>query len=144
MFDRKAYSKQYRANHKAEIADYSKWWRANHKVENDKYNKQWRIEHKVEIADYQRQRRQTYPLFRVWDGMKQRCSNPNAPKYKNYGGRGIAVCEEWLNYKTFEEWALANDYQKGLSIDRIDNDDGYYPENCHFITIGENAKRRWL
>ena len=74
-------------------------------------------------------------LYSVWNGIRQRCNNKNSKHYKNYGGRGITVCEEWDNsYESFREWALNNGYKQGLEVDRIDNDKGYYPENCRLTT----------
>lgn len=75
-------------------------------------------------------------LYGVWRTMKSRCFNPNNKKYKNYGGRGITVYDEWANdFQAFSIWAMANGYQEGLSIDRIDNDRGYYPDNCRFTDM---------
>ena len=75
------------------------------------------------------------PLYRIWDGMKQRCHNSKNKAYKHYGARGIFVCEEWLNdAEAFIKWAKANGWAKGLDIDRRDNDKGYSPDNCRFVT----------
>lgn len=80
----------------------------------------------------------SHPLYGVWNNMKNRCTNKKLTSYKNYGGRGIFVCESWLNPKTFIEWCLNNGWGEGLEIDRINNDDGYYPENCRFVTPSDN------
>lgn len=71
-------------------------------------------------------------LYEAWSHMKQRCLNPNDRNYHNYGGRGIAVCDEWMAFDPFKEWSLKNGYSPSLSLDRIDNDKGYYPENCRW------------
>lgn len=79
-------------------------------------------------------------LYHVWSGMIQRCTNPNHPSYHKYGPRGITVCALWAhNYRTFRDWALSHGYQEGLQIDRIDNDAGYCPENCHWVLPVQNA-----
>jgi hypothetical protein len=81
-------------------------------------------------------------LYVVWKGMKQRCYNPKTPDYKYYGGKGVSVCPEWKNdYLAFRNWASANGYEQGLSIDRINNDGNYEPSNCQFITRSENTKK---
>ena len=86
----------------------------------------------------------THPkLFLVWETMRNRCHNPNREKYKNYGGRGIQVCEEWDNSaETFCKWALSHGYKEGLQIDRIDNNGNYCPENCRFVSPKENSRNR--
>ena len=72
-------------------------------------------------------------LYHIWRGMKQRCLNVSGKDYKNYGGRGISVCEEWANdYAAFKKWALENGYSDELSIDRINVDADYSPENCRW------------
>lgn len=76
-------------------------------------------------------------LHRIWKDMRRRCNNPNRNNYKNYGGRGIKVCEEWNDYATFHEWAINNGYSDELSIERIDNDGNYEPINCKWITMDE-------
>jgi len=74
--------------------------------------------------------------------MRQRCSNPDNKQYKNYGGRGIVVCEEWSDFQAFLTWASANGYREDLAIDRIDNDGPYCPTNCRFTTTMENNRNR--
>lgn len=72
-------------------------------------------------------------LYQVWCSMRQRCNNPNDHGYKYYGARGITVCDDWSDFRNFQKWALENGYKKGLSIDRINNDKGYFPENCRWV-----------
>lgn len=88
-------------------------------------------------------------LYRIYKGMKSRCYNPKFPGYKTYGGRGIRVCDEWLNdYKCFREWSLSNNYSDNLSIDRIDNDGNYCPSNCRwatrFVQQNNTSKNKFL
>lgn len=82
-------------------------------------------------------------IYDVWVAMKQRCTNPNNKYYRRYGGRGIRVCQEWINdFKAFYDWSIANGYSEGLHLDRIDNDGSYSPDNCHWITNQENQKNK--
>lgn len=82
-------------------------------------------------------------IYKIFCGMKQRCYNTNHKYYPIYGGRGIKICDEWLNdYQQFEAWALANGYANDMSIDRIDNDKGYSPDNCRWIYYKDQPKNR--
>lgn len=80
-------------------------------------------------------------LYKIWLNMKSRCYNKTATRYERYGGRGIFVCDEWKNnFMNFYNWACNNGYIEGLSIERIDINDGYYPQNCKWITKSEQSK----
>lgn len=84
-------------------------------------------------------------LYYTWEGMKARCTRTTHHKYKDYGARGIYVCDEWRdNFLAFLSWSLSHGYEphKGLSIDRIDNDDGYKPDNCRWATYQEQNNNR--
>jgi hypothetical protein len=83
---------------------------------------------------------QRSPLYGVWMGMRRRCQDRNSPAYPLYGGRGITVCEEWQSFATFREWAEANGYVKHLDIDRRDNNRGYSPDNCRWVTRKVNSR----
>lgn len=83
-------------------------------------------------------------IYGIWEHIIQRCENPNDRNYKNYGGRGIRVCSEWHDSKTFICWALSNGYDDSLSIDRINVDGDYEPNNCRWTdlyTQRNNTKR---
>lgn len=80
-------------------------------------------------------------LHRKWAAMKRRCYNPNTRQYKWYGRKGIEVCEEWQTFKPFHVWAISSGWKPGLTIDRIDNDGNYCPENCQWLTLSENVSK---
>lgn len=96
-------------------------------------------------------------LNRIYGNMKSRCYNPKTQHYADYGGRGITVCDEWLNkekvktatkgWLAFEKWALENGYADNLTLDRIDNRKGYNPENCRWVSMKEqsnNTRRNYF
>lgn len=82
-------------------------------------------------------------LYKIWQGIKRRCYNSNEIRYKNYGGKGIKMFEEWKNdFSIFEEWALNNGYEDDLTIDRIDLSKDYDPSNCRWATIEQQANNK--
>jgi len=82
-------------------------------------------------------------LNAVYQAMKQRCENPNNVNYKHYGGRGIKVCDEWLNsLMAFYNWAIENGYKEGLSIDRINVDGNYEPSNCQWVSMKKQSRNK--
>lgn len=84
-----------------------------------------------------------HPLYHVWRAMISRCHNPKHPRFSSWGGRGIVVCLEWRTDPwVFIRWAEAHGYAQGLEIDRRDNENGYSPDNCRFVTEKVQASNR--
>lgn len=82
-------------------------------------------------------------IYEIWQGMKSRCYNPHDARYDRYGGRGLTVCDEWReDFNAFHQWAIENGYADNLTIDRIDNDQGYYPENCRWADAETQSRNR--
>lgn len=82
-------------------------------------------------------------IYTIWSGMIDRCYRKNNKHYQDYGGRGIIVCDEWKNnVETFYNWAINNGYNDNLSIDRINNDGNYEPNNCRWATVNEQVNNR--
>lgn len=82
-------------------------------------------------------------IYRTWTNMKQRCLNPSQKNYQWYGAKGIDIFDKWVeSFELFYNWAISNGYKDDLTIDRIDHTKGYYPENCRWVTISENVKRK--
>lgn len=82
-------------------------------------------------------------LYRIWTGMKSRCYYNKNIEYKNYGGRGITICDEWLdNFMNFYNWAINNGYDDKLTIDRMNNNGDYEPQNCRWVNMKKQENNR--
>jgi len=84
-----------------------------------------------------------HPLYKIWTSMKNRCTNPVSDSFPDYGGRGISVCQVWMeDFKSFYEWSIKDGWKKGLEIDRIDVNGNYSPDNCRYVNTMINALNR--
>lgn len=81
-------------------------------------------------------------FYNSWQNMKARCLRKSNPKYFRYGGRGIKICDEWLDIKNFAEWSIKNGWEEGYTIDRIDNNGDYCPSNCRWVSVCENSRKK--
>lgn len=81
-------------------------------------------------------------LYNRWKNIRQRCNNKTNPRYKDYGARGIKVCDAWYDFETFKKWSFENGYEENLQIDRIDNDGNYEPSNCRWVDGVTNVYNR--
>lgn len=81
-------------------------------------------------------------FYNSWQNMKARCLRVSHPKYHRYGGRGIKVCDEFMRIEGFAKWALNNGWEEGLTLDRIDNDKDYNPDNCMWVTMSKNSRKK--
>jgi len=82
------------------------------------------------------------PLGKCWLNMRQRCNNPSSQSYKSYGARGITICEQWNDFAAFKAWAFSSGYKEDLTIERVNNDKGYSPENCTWVPLPEQPRNR--
>ncbi len=84
-----------------------------------------------------------HPFYTSWRSMKQRCMNKNHEQWKNYGGKGVTICDEWMQFAGFEKWAKASSWSPGKTLDRINPSGNYEPKNCRWATpLEQGANRR--
>ena len=98
---------------------------------------------RINLTKFHRHKLSHTKLWDAYYDMKSRCYNENNHRYNDYGGRGITICKEWLDsFDSFAEWSFSHGFKKDLQIDRIDNNSGYSPENCRWVTPKENCRNR--
>ena len=103
------------------------------------FHKEWLIERST------KHNLRFHPLYSIWCAMKTRCTNKNAIQSKNYAGKGVVICKEWINdFKSFYDWAIANGWAEGLQIDKDIKGNGllYSPDTCCFVTSKENCNNK--
>lgn len=100
------------------------------------------LEKEVKSAAHTKHGKRNTRLYRIWANMKGRCFNPNIKEYKWYGGKGISVCPEWMNFQVFYDWAMDNGYADSLTIDRIDQNGNYCPDNCRWLALSDQQSNR--
>ena len=83
-----------------------------------------------------------HKLYNVWQGIKTRCYNSKSNRYKYYGGRGIGICEEWLDFMAFFDWAISHGYEEGLTLDRIGRNKNYSPDNCQWVDYNQQNSHK--
>lgn len=101
-----------------------------------------KCKHYEKVSKARTKRGRDTEIYSKWCGMKTRCFNHKDLNYKNYGGRGITICKEWLDFEIFYDWSLENGWEKGYSIERKDVNGNYCPENCCWIPLIEQAKNK--
>lgn len=98
---------------------------------------------RINLTKFHRHKLSNTNLWHVYYSMRRRCYHPDDSHYSNYGGRGIAICDEWKDsFDNFIKWAFNNGYEEGLQIDRIDNNGNYEPHNCRWVSLKSNCRNR--
>jgi hypothetical protein len=97
---------------------------------------------KIQNRKYPKETDSHSRLYTLWRAMKWRCLDPTHVAYDRYGGAGITICDDWMTYSKFREWAVSSGYQEHLTIDRKDNNRGYCPDNCRWATHKEQSKNK--